>query len=216
MKQSNKSVSAQSDRPHAQAEQDLAAADDTMAGLITRFGACTLGRKERAPFPTLCSAIIGQQISARAAATVESRLRDQLGGQISPERINTVDDAALRAAGLSGAKARYLRALAEASDIITLDRLTPMGDHEVMTTLTRIHGVGPWTAEMFLIFVLQRPDVFSMGDIGLRNAVNRLYADGEKLDAKATRTITDRWRPWRSIGSWYLWRFTDGDVGTWQ
>lgn len=216
MKQSSKSVSAQGDRPHAQAEQDLAAADDTMADLIARFGACTLGRQERAPFPTLCSAIIGQQISARAAATVEGRLLDQLGGQLSPEQIKAADDAALRAAGLSAAKARYLRALAEASDIITLERLAPLDDREVMTTLTGIHGVGPWTAEMFLIFVLQRLDVFSMGDIGLRNAVNRLYANGEKLDAQATRAITDRWRPWRSIGSWYLWRLTDGDVGTWQ
>ncbi|MCI5068956.1 MAG: DNA-3-methyladenine glycosylase 2 family protein, partial [Acidovorax sp.] len=76
--------------------------------------------------------------------------------------------------------------------------------------------VGPWTAEMFLIFVLHRPDVFSMGDVGLRNAVNRLYAGGQKLDAKATRQITERWSPWRSIGSWYLWRLTDGEVGTWQ
>lgn len=216
MKQSSKSVSAQANRPHAQAERELAAADDRMAELIDRFGTCTLGQQQREPFPTLCSAIIGQQISARAAATVESRLRDQLGGHLHPEPIRAAEDTALRTAGLSAAKVRYLRALAEAADIITLDHLSPLDDQAVMAALTRIHGVGPWTAEMFLIFVLQRTDIFSMGDIGLRNAVNRLYAHGEKLDAKATRAITERWRPWRSIASWYLWRMTDGDVGTWQ
>lgn len=216
MKQSSESVSAQAERPHASAEQALAAADDTMAALVERFGPCTLGLRQREPFPTLCSAIIGQQISARAAATVEARLVEALGGALAPERIQAASDAVLRAAGLSAAKARYLRALTEASEQITLSQLAPLADREVMATLTRIHGVGPWTAEMFLIFVLHRPDVFSMGDVGLRNAVNRLYAGGQKLDAKATRQITERWSPWRSIGSWYLWRLTDGEVGTWQ
>lgn len=201
---------------HTAAQQALAGTDAVMQRLVARYGDCTLWHTERAAFPTLCSAVIGQQISTRAAATVEGRLRERLGGVIDAERILAADDDTLRGAGLSAAKARYLRALAIARERVEPDRLLPLDDRAVIADLTAIPGIGPWTAEMFLIFVLQRPDVFSMGDVGLRNSINRLYADGARLDARATRAITDAWAPWRSIASWYLWRVADGDDGVWQ
>lgn len=216
MDQRERSVSARRGATHAVAQAHLAAADEVMADLIARLGDCTLWHTPRPAFPTLCSAIIGQQISTRAAATVEARLRQALGGQLEAQAILRADEARLRGAGLSAAKARYLRALAEARDTVTVEALQPLDDTAAMKRLTAIHGIGPWTAEMFLIFVLQRPDVFSMGDIGLRNTINRLYAGGAKLDARATHAITDRWAPWRSIGCWYLWRLLDGDDGVWQ
>ena len=216
MDQREQSVSAPRGPPHAVAQAHLAAADDVMADLIARLGDCTLWHTAREAFPTLCSAIIGQQISTRAAATVEARLRQALGGQLEAQAILRADEARLRGAGLSAAKARYLRALAEARDTVTVEALQPLDDVAATKQLTAIHGIGPWTAEMFLIFVLQRPDVFSMGDVGLRNMINRLYAGGAKLDARATRAITERWAPWRSIACWYLWRLTDGDDGAWQ
>lgn len=216
MDQRDGSVSARRGPPHAAAQAHLAAADSVMAELIARLGDCTLWDTPREAFPTLCSAIIGQQISTRAAATVEARLREALCGQLEAPAMLRADDATLRGAGLSAAKARYLRALAEARDTVTFEALQPLDDQVAMKQLTAIHGIGPWTAEMFLIFVLQRPDVFSMGDVGLRNTINRLYAGGTKLDAQATRAITERWAPWRSIGCWYLWRLLDGDDSVWQ
>lgn len=200
----------------ARAQQHLAAADPVMAGLITHYGKCTLWRREFAPFPTLCRAIIGQQISTRAAETVEARVLQTLGTDtFAPEPMLAAADDALRAAGLSRAKLRYLRALAEADGNIDWDGLQALDDAAVTATLTAIPGIGPWTAEMFLIFVLRRPDVFSPGDAGLRGTINRLYADGEKLSLDEVRAIAAPWAPWRSVACWYLWRVADGDIASW-
>lgn len=188
-----------------------------MADLVARLGDCTLWQRRFRPFPTLCRAIIGQQISAKAAATIERRTLQAIGASdFRADRLRRCPEAALRAAGLSRAKVRYLQALAEADRSLDWRALGRREDHAVVQELTRLPGIGPWTAEMFLIFVQQRPDVFSMGDMGLRSSINRLYAGGDRLDVAATRAITERWAPWRSIASWYLWRLVDADLDTWQ
>ena len=118
---------------------------------------------------------------------------------------------------MSNAKARWLIALGQAvtTGALDFDAIAAMDDDTALRTLDALPGVGPWTAEMWLIFAQGREDLFSMGDVGLRNAINRLYADGAKLDVAATRRITDRWAPYRSCASWYLWRLTDAADSYW-
>jgi DNA-3-methyladenine glycosylase II len=202
------------------AHQHLARSDRHMATLIERFGPCQLGRKKRDPFHVLATSIIGQQLSSKAADTIQKRVEAAAGctsGTLKPEHLLALDHDALRACGLSNAKARWLRAISEQthSGELNFSRLRRMDDETAIRSLDALPGVGRWTAEMFLIFALNRLDIFSMGDVGLRNALQRLYNQGEKLDDAPTLALTARWAPYRSVASWYLWRLTDGDVQTW-
>lgn len=198
------------------ADTHLRAIDPVMAGLVDRFGPCGLTVKTGSPFEVLAAAIISQQLSNKAAGTIQARVV-ALVGSLTAEALAVADKDALRACGLSNAKARWLTALGQAAVSGTLDfnAIAAMDNFEAIRTLDALPGIGPWTAEMWLIFAQGREDLFSMGDVGLRNAINALYAGGEKLDEPATRAITDRWAPYRSCASWYLWRMTDAADSYW-
>jgi DNA-3-methyladenine glycosylase II len=161
-------------------------------------------------FDVLVCSIVGQQLSVKAADTIEARLRG-LVGELTPKRVLAVDDDALRAVGLSRSKIAYTKGLAEAfaSGEINPVALETADDHSIRETLIALKGIGPWTAEMFMIFGLGHLDVWSPGDLGLRRAVEHYF--GEYKD-----DIAERWQPYRSIAAWYLWEHSDGLVGRTQ
>ncbi len=198
------------------ADAHLSAIDPVMADLIARYGPCALTVKSGSPFEVLAAAIIGQQVSNKAAATIQNRVVAHVGA-LDAAALARADATELRICGLSNAKSRWLVALGQAVETGTLDfdAVAAMDTPDALRTLDALPGIGPWTAEMWLIFAQGRADLFSMGDVGLRNAVNALYAKGEKLDEAATRAITDRWAPYRSCASWYLWRLTDAADSYW-
>ena len=185
-----------------QAEIHLAAADPVMAGLIERHGPCRLKPRPGDPFTILASSIIGQQLSLKAADTIEARVLAHLGGAFTPAAVLALPHETLRAAGLSNAKVRYLHALASHAESGQVDfaGLKRYPDDEIMAALLPIPGVGRWTVEMFLIFGLGRTDVLSPGDGGLQRAAAALYP------RKTMEKAAEKWRPWRSVGCWYLWR----------
>lgn len=208
------------------AEAHLAAADPVLAKLIAHYGPSTLGRKRRDPFHVLCASIIGQQVSAKAADTIQRRVAGLIGAPhdaFEHHHFSVATQETLRACGVSNAKAKWLLELAArcADGRFDAARLKRLDNAELTAELDALPGIGLWTAEMMLIFAFDRLDVFSMGDVGLRNAINGLYAprgrDGKpkKLDEKKTLKITKPWAPYRSVACWYLWRGIDGDVGTW-
>lgn len=203
----------------AAAEKHLSRQCPTLRKLIRTHGPATLGATRRDPFHVLASSIIGQQLSSKAADTIQARLHALVGtrARLKPEHLLSVSAEQLRGVGLSYAKSKWLHALSERvqSGALDFSKLAKMDDASALQTLDDLPGVGPWTAEMFMIFALDRLDIFSMGDVGLRNSVNKLYNGGAKLDAAATSVVVERWAPYRSIASWYLWRLTDGDIATW-
>jgi DNA-3-methyladenine glycosylase II len=203
----------------AEAEAQLARSDRPLAQLIERYGPCQIGRRRRDPFQVLASSIISQQLSTKAADTIQARVHAAVGanGRLAPAHFSGVDIAQLRACGLSNAKARWLLALAEATASGTLDfrKIRRMDDAAALAVLDALPGIGQWTAEMMLIFAFDRLEVFSMGDVGLRRGVNLLYNKGRPLNDRRTLKLTAAWAPYRSVASWYLWRMADGDSTTW-
>ena len=158
----------------------------------------------------LVRSIAGQQLSTRAAAAIYARLLDRFGGHPpTPEEVLADDPDELRtAAGLSHAKVRYLRSLAEhiLDGSLQLDRLSALPDDEVMAALTAVSGIGPWSAQMFLMFHLRRPDVLPSGDLGIRRAVMLRYGLPAMPKPAEVDAIGERWRPHRTLASMYLWR----------
>jgi DNA-3-methyladenine glycosylase II len=176
-----------------------------MAGLIERHGPCALtAARERDFFGSLALSIVSQQLSTKAAAEIARRLLETVP-EFDAKMLAKTDDVVLRTAGLSGSKARYVRNLAFAviSGSLDLEVLPKLSDEDVVGSLTSISGIAPWTAQMFLIFSLKRPNVLSPGDGGLRRAALSLY--GIELEE-----VSENWRPFRSVASWYLWRHLDG------
>ncbi len=200
----------------AAAEKFLARRDPVMKKLIAAYKPCTLIGAQRDPFHVLCTSIISQQLSVKAADTIQNRVAAKVGARknLKPLHIIDSDHDDLRACGLSHAKARWLRTLAEQvhERTFSFTRLKRMDDAAAIEALDALPGIGRWTAEMYLIFALHRLDIFSMGDVGLRRSINQLYNGGEALDEEETLLITDRWAPYRSVASWYLWRVIDGDI----
>jgi len=183
-------------------------ADRVMRRVIDAVGPCTL-RPERKRFSVLARAIISQQVSTAAARTIRQRLEGILtGGVLSAAAIAELNEPALRAVGLSRQKASYLIDLARKSldGTVRLERLGRMSDHEVVTTLTQIKGIGRWTAEMFLIFSLGRLDVMPYDDLGVRSALRNLYGLDDLPAKEACLKLAEPWRPFATIGSWYCWR----------
>jgi DNA-3-methyladenine glycosylase II len=192
-----------------EASAALAAGDPVMAALTKRFangGIVSRGD----PFSTLVRSIVGQQISVKAADSVWLRFTTALP-ELTPERVLAMPIEALRACGLSARKAEYLGDLARhfGDGEIHVDRWSAMSDEEIIAELTAVRGIGVWTAEMFLIFNQLRPDVFPLDDIGLQKAVARHYFTGERPTRKALSAFGERWRPWRSVATWHLWRSLD-------
>ncbi|WP_054286049.1 DNA-3-methyladenine glycosylase family protein [Gulbenkiania mobilis] len=192
------------------ARAELAASDPVMAMLVARYEGSI--RSRGAPFETLLRAIVGQQISVKAADAVWGRLQALLG-EVLPEHVLAFDPQALREAGLSARKAEYVVDLA----LHWMDgRLAPetfpdKTDDEIIADLTAVRGIGRWTAEMFLMFNLNRPDVWPVDDIGIQKAVALHYLEGVRPTLAALREVGERWRPWRTVASWYLWRSLDPD-----
>ena len=193
-----------------QAVEHLRAVDPRWSPIVDRVGPCLL-RPKRDPFSTLVRAIIGQQISTTAAQTVDKRLRLLAGDPHHPKRLIDTGLDGLRSCGLSGVKSRYILNLAEAvhEGRLPVTRLGRLTDDQIKERLTEIKGIGPWTAEMFLIFSLNRPDVLSSGDLGIRVGLRHFHGLLEMPKPSECEGLTDAWRPYRSIAMWYLWRVVD-------
>jgi DNA-3-methyladenine glycosylase II len=174
------------------------------------------GRPEREDhYGALVRAIVGQQLSTLAARAIYGRLLERFGGRPpSPEQILEADPEEVReAAGLSRAKVGFLRSLAEhvLAGELELERLDQLPDEEVISELVAVKGVGTWTAHMFLMFHLERPDVMAVGDLGIRRAVERAYGFDELPDASALEALASSWRPHRTLACRYLWRSLDNE-----
>lgn len=188
----------------------LSARDAALAEIIAAHPSGQLeGRGD--PFFTLARAIIGQQVSVKAADTMWQRFETALSQRIHHEAVLALDEEGMRACGLSRQKISYLKGLAEHFSTQGLDRLHwhEMTDDEVTRRLVAITGIGSWTAEMFLIFCLCRPDVFPIKDIGVQKAIEKHYGKGKTLTLERMQRITKSWKPWRTVATWYLWRSLD-------
>jgi len=196
------------------------AADPVMAALIERLGDRSVAQRRRGlPKPdaygALLRTIVGQQLSSKAARTIYERVLAIFGGRTpTPEELLEVDEAELRGAGLSGRKVTYIRDLAQhvLDGELELDRLDELSDEEVIEEIVAVRGLGRWSAEMFLIFHLERPDVTSAGDLGLRRAMMVEYSLEGMPSEQEFLEIAERWRPHRSLASIYLWESLAGDV----
>ena len=166
--------------------------------------------EERVPedhFFNLSREIIYQQLAGKAASAIFSRFEKLVGGKVKPDKVIKIPDQTLRDVGLSWAKARYVKDLAAKalSGEVALTNLHELDDEAVIAELTKVKGIGRWTAEMFLLFGLKRLDVLAVGDAGLQRAARNLYGKKRKSETLLPR-VAENWRPYRSIASWYLWR----------
>jgi DNA-3-methyladenine glycosylase II len=193
----------------SQAIRELAERDAVLCALIERFRGLGLATRGDA-FTTLARSIVGQQISVKAAQSVWDRLAARLE-TVTPDAIARTRKPALRNCGLSGQKADYLKDLARKFLDGKLDpgRWTALEDEPVIMELTQVRGVGRWTAEMFLMFHLARPDVLPVADLGLQRAMRLHYNRGRALSIARMQRIGAAWAPWRSVATWYLWRSLD-------
>ncbi len=185
--------------------------DPAFGSLVDLVGPVLLRPPRGGPFESLAAAIVYQQLAGKAALTIHGRFVEALAGDVRPESVLATPREALRAAGLSGAKARAIRDLAEkalAGDV-PLDTLASLPDDRVVETLTRVRGIGPWTAQMYLLFDLQRPDVWPVGDLGVRAGLARVLGMDPPPSPEQTALIGVGYRPWRSAVAWYCWRAVD-------
>jgi len=195
--------------PHA----ELAASDPVMAALVERHGELSVeGRRRRRPavdaYGMLLRSVIGQQLSVKAAATIYDRVLALFGGRTPPpEKLLEVEPQELRDVGLSWRKVEYVRDLAEhvLSGELELDRLDRLSDEQVIAEITAVRGFGLWSAQMFLIFFLERPDVLPTGDLGIRKAAQAAYGLDQPPSPVELERIAEPWRPHRSLASVYLW-----------
>ena len=183
------------------------AEDDLLGPIVRAYPSPALAGQGHA-FRSVTNAIVGQQISVAAAEAIWGRLETLLG-EVTPERVLSVSEDDLRTCGLTRSKASYVRGLAAEADALLPGEWASQTDADLRKHLMRFRGIGPWTAEMFLMFVLLRPDVFSPGDIGLVRAIQRLTNDVE--DGKDAAVFAERWAPWRTAASWFLWRTIDDE-----
>ncbi len=193
---------------HAAACRHLARVDPIMRALIARVGPCEL-RPWRQYFLTLCGSIIAQQLSMRVADVIQNRFVALYPRRRpTPATVVRASLARLRSVGLSKQKATYLKDLASGflDGRIHTGRFARQSNEEIITALTSIHGIGRWTAEMFLMFSLNRLDVLPVDDLGIKKAVQRWYGLRALPTAKKIRAIGQGWHPYETIASWYLWR----------
>jgi DNA-3-methyladenine glycosylase II len=189
--------------------------DPVLAALIRQHGPCTIADALRADhFAALVRAIIFQQLSTRAASTIHDRLVTLMPeGRVTPAAVSAIGEPQFRGAGVSRQKAMYLRDLCEKieSGDVRLDEVETLDDEDVIAALTRVKGIGRWTAEMFLMFRLHRPDVLPISDLGVVTAVQKAYGLRKRPTADRLRRLAEAWKPYRSIACWYLWRSLDND-----
>ena len=184
--------------------------DPILRDAIRKIGPCLMADRQRKDHLTaLCGAIVSQQLSTKAAATIFGRFAALFpDGQITADGIRVLTDVQLRTAGFSSQKIGYLRDLTArlADGTLKLDALDALPDEEVIRELTSVKGFGRWTAEMFLMFRLHRPDVLPAGDLGIMNAIQRLYRLRKRPKPKRILKLGEAWKPYRSVASWYLWQ----------
>ena len=191
------------------AKRALARRDAVMGAIIRSRPKVFLMRRGE-PFLTLARAICGQQISVKAAQSVWDRVV-ACCGEVTPEKVLSRPRPQLRACGLSDRKTEYIADLAQhfADGRIHVHRWPEMSDEEIIAELVEVRGIGRWTAEMFLIFNLLRPDVFPLDDLGLQKAIRISYFRKRPVSIRTMRKLGESWRPWRSVATWYLWRSLD-------
>jgi DNA-3-methyladenine glycosylase II len=193
---------------YRKAQRHLARRDPILKSLIRKVGPCTL-QPDPDHFNALSRSIIAQQISTLAAKSISARLAQLVGESgVTPAAILALSEAQLRGAGLSASKVRSLRDLAGRiqSGVLPLHELPGLEDREVIARLVPVWGIGPWTAQMFLIFSLGRLDVLPVADFGLRAGVQRQYELTQLPDVARLEELSEPWRPYRSIATWYFWR----------
>ncbi len=187
--------------------------DPVMKKLIETHGELKWKEEDVDLFAHIIESIISQQLSVKASDTIYKRFIALLPkNKLTPENILRVSDEAIRGAGISFAKIAYIKGVAQAviDKQIFLEKLHELPDEEVLIQLIKLKGIGTWTAEMLLMFSLKRPDVFSMGDVGLRNAIAKLY-NVERDDLKKIEKIANKWKPYRTTAARYLWRSLDNE-----
>jgi DNA-3-methyladenine glycosylase II len=185
----------------------LTKSDAILAAIIARVGPCKMTYREPS-FQMLARAIVFQQLSTKAATTIYGRLEESAGGPLTPESIQNLSVGEMRRAGLSRQKLGYIRDLAEhaLSGKVDFAKLPGMSDEEVIKSLTDIKGVGVWTAHMFLMFSLRRPNILPVGDLGVRMAIQKAYKKRKMPTPKQIEQIARSWHPYCSYAAWYLWR----------
>ena len=189
----------------------LTKSDAILAAIIARVGPCKITYREPS-FQMLARAIVFQQLSTKAATTIYGRLEEAAGGPLTPESIQNLSVGEMRRAGLSRQKLGYIRDLAEhaRSGKVDFAKLPGMSDEEVIESLTDIKGVGVWTAHMFLMFSLRRPNILPVGDLGVRMAIQKAYKKRKMPTPKQIEQIAKSWHPYCSYAAWYLWRSLEG------
>jgi DNA-3-methyladenine glycosylase II len=187
----------------------LMRADRVMRRLIPEHGEARLQSRGDA-FQTLARSVVGQQISVKAAQAVWDRFAARIG-EVLPQRVLEQSTEALRGCGLSQRKCEYLCDLADkfASGQVHPAQWDAMDDEAIIAELVAIRGIGRWTAEMFLMFHLLRPDVLPLDDVGLQRGISQRYFSGEAVSRSELREVAQAWAPWRSVGTWYIWRSLD-------
>jgi len=199
---------------YSKARRLLLRRDPVLAALIRKHGECGLAKAQRSDhFSALVRAITGQQLSTKAAATIFSRLVALMPDVVTPAAMSSLTDEQMRGVGMSRQKISYFRDLCDkaSSGVVPLDALDAMSDEEVIGALTAVKGIGRWSAEMFLMFRLHRPDVLPVDDLGIVNAVKNVYKLRKRPTAERIRKLGEAWRPYRSVASWYLWRSLDNE-----
>ena len=196
-----------------EAIQHLRKADPILSAIIDRVGEYRI--EFRAPeFETLVKSIVYQQLSGRVATVIFGRLREAVGSRLTPESLLKLRPARMRKLGLSTQKTAYIRDLARHTrdGKVVFTELPGLPDDAVIERLTQVKGIGSWTAHMFLIFALRRPDVLPTGDLGIRNAIRKAYALAELPLPAEVEAMALKWRPYCTVASWYLWRSLEGNA----
>jgi DNA-3-methyladenine glycosylase II len=195
----------------AAASEELAKRDKVMRSLVRAHGACRIPRSKDDHFHALAESIVYQQLAGAAAATIFGRFRALFDGPLAPEAVLAMPEAKLRGAGLSTNKAASIRDLAAKvlDGTLPLDNLARLRDEALIERLVAVRGIGRWTAEMFLMFQLRRPDVWPVDDYGVRKGYANAYGLPELPKPKELLALGERFRPYRTAAAWYCWRAVD-------
>ena len=195
------------------AENSLRRKCPVIREIIKTHGPCTIAKNKQPHFHGLVSSIISQQLSVKAAKAIENRVKAELGTKkhFSPKHFKTATQSQLRSCGLSNSKARFILAIYDfvESGKLPLRSIAMKDNAEVSDLLQQVPGIGPWTADMFMMFSLIRPDILPLGDLALRKAIRIAYQLDDDADYAALTAATDHLQPWRTVASWYLWCLVD-------
>lgn len=193
--------------------EKVLAKDENLRKLVQRFGPCKIRKRKRSDyFEDLVASIVEQQLSGKAAKTIFSRVKTLLvksGKTITPEAVLQAKEDKLRECGMSWSKVSYIKDLAEKvkSRKVDINSIDKLSDEEIIDELIKVRGIGRWTAEMFLMFTLARPDVFPLDDLGIQKGMEKLF--NKKLIKDEMNILSENWKPYRTTASWYIWRVLD-------